>query len=340
MPASRERVASAGSGGARSWLAAVLESTTDAVVGATVEGRISSVNPAACRTFGYSPAEFLNLSVPDITLPRRADAVAEVLARLEHGERLDHYRTTLVRKGGETFPASIALSPVLDDAGGVAGVAAIIRDLSAEKDAEEKRRLLEGLVESSPDAIYSRSLRGTVTSWNPAAEDLFGYRSDEIVGRSILLLVPPEGESEVGAFTDRIVRGEVVREYETIRLTKDRRRIPLALTLFPIRDETGTITGLGALARDLLRTAAMQASFRRLESLSERERDVAGLLADGMNNKDIARALGLSEQTVKNYVSRVLLKLGKATRTQAAADYLAFRPLLGSPSLPHGPRRA
>ena len=319
----------------RSWLLAVLDCASDAVIGVTLEGKISSVNPAASEIFGYTPAEFLELSVWDIGLPERAEAAAEVTGRIRRGERVDHYRTTLVRKDGETFPASLAVSPIVDADGTVVGLSGVIRDLSAERVAEENRRLFEALVQSSPDAVYSRSLAGEITSWNPSAEALLGYSRKDIVGRSIRLLVPPDGENELGEFTSRIVRGEVVQGYETIRLTKDHRRIPLSLTLFPIRDETGSITGIGCIARDMVGTAAMQKSFLKLAALSPRERDVMGLVADGMNNKEIAEHLGLSEQTVKNYVSRILLKLGASSRIHAAAEFLSFRSFLGHPVADH-----
>ncbi|MDQ4064987.1 MAG: LuxR C-terminal-related transcriptional regulator [Actinomycetota bacterium] len=194
---------------------------------------------------------------------------------------------------------------------------------------EERWRLLDSLVQSSSDAIFSRTLDGTITSWNPAAERLFGYAADEIVGEGAHLLVPPDTADEFAEVTKRIASGERIWDLETIRWTKDRQRVPVSLQLFPIWDDTGSVSGVGCMARDLLRTAEKQKDYVKLQRLSDREREVLGSLADGRTNKDIADEFGLSEQTVKNYVSRILLKLGVESRTEAAAKFLSFRSFLG-----------
>lgn len=314
---------------AQNWLLSILESSNDAILSGTLDGRFSSANQAACRLFGYTPVEFLALSVTDIVVPEDHDRIAKTLERIRRGERVEPYRAQRLKKSGARFPALLSVSAILDSDGEVVGYSSIVRDLSADAKAEVNRRLLETLVESSSDAIYSRSLKGIIRSWNPSAVRLFGYSKQEIVGRSIRVLVPPEGESELGRFTEGVANGQVVQDYQTIRLTKDGRRVPVALNLFPIRDDSGGVTGIGCIARDLQGTVELQKTFRKLEGLSGREREVLGLLADGRSNSDIAEFLGLSEQTIKNYISRILLKLGASTRTRAAAEFLTFRSFIG-----------
>lgn len=314
------------------WLEAVLESTSDAIIGVSLGKEILSVNSAACRMFGYAPTEFLEHSVDDITIPERAQIVTLVVHRLANGEPVHPIRTTLRRSNGDRFPAAVNFSPIrLGGRSGIDGFSCVIRDLSSEKESEETRRLLMALVQSSRDAIYSRTFEGTVTFWNPAAETMFGFSSEEIVGRPIHLLVPPEKKDEIDEVTERIRQGEIVSGYHTIRVTKDGQRIPVALTAFPLRDESGAPKGIGSSIRSLLVSPELRQSYDKLERLSPRERQLLGALADGLSNNEIAAHLGISEQTVKNYVSRILLKLGVASRAQAAAEFMAFRSFLPKP---------
>src|SRR5438445_13755239 len=105
----------------------------------------------------------------------------------------------------------------------------------------ESTRLLATIVESSLDAIIGRTPDGIVTSWNAAAEDLFGYSADETIGRSITILAPPERRGELDAVNERLKRGETVGQFETVRVRKDGTRIEVASTVSPIRDASGRI---------------------------------------------------------------------------------------------------
>jgi two-component system CheB/CheR fusion protein len=110
---------------------------------------------------------------------------------------------------------------------------------------------LAAIVESSDDAIVSKALDGTITSWNPAAERLFGYTADEAIGRPIWILAAPDRKNEMPAILERIRRGETVEHYETVRRRKDGSLIDISLTVSPIRDEKGRIVGASKIARDI-----------------------------------------------------------------------------------------
>jgi PAS domain S-box-containing protein len=120
---------------------------------------------------------------------------------------------------------------------------------------------LAAIVESSDDAIVSKTLNGIITSWNPAAERLFGYTAEEVIGRPISILAPPDRENEMPANLERIRRGERVDRYETVRRRKDGSLVDISLTVSPIRDETGRIVGASKIARDI--TARKQAEERQ-----------------------------------------------------------------------------
>jgi PAS domain S-box-containing protein len=133
---------------------------------------------------------------------------------------------------------------------------------------------LAAIVESSDDAIVSKTLDGIITSWNPAAERLFGYTAEEVIGRPISILAPPDRENEMPANLERIRRGEKVDRYDTVRRCKDGSLVDISLTVSPIRDETGRIVGASKIARDI--TARKRAE--------ERQRLVTAELSHRMKN--------------------------------------------------------
>ncbi|HEX2058334.1 MAG TPA: PAS domain S-box protein [Actinomycetota bacterium] len=311
-------------------LAAIVESTGDGVLVVTLDGLISAANPAAAEMFGYSRDELLTLTLDDVTVPERKQTIAGIMARLRRGDQVPRYRTVLVRNGGVRFPVSLTVSLVRGDNGLPPMVSAIIQDLTSERASYDSRALLAAIVQSSEDAIYSRTPDGVITTWNESAQRLFGYSSDEILGQSIHVLVPQDVAQELDDMAARMRAGEAITDWKTIRLRRDGARIPVAITAFPVVVD-GTVAAYAMIARDMLRDADAQRAFRNLERLTARERDVLGLVSDGLGNAEISQRLGLSPQTVKNYVSRILMKLNVGSRTQAAASFLSLRSFLGPP---------
>ena len=232
-------------------LGAIIESSEDAVVSATLDGRITSWNKAAERLFGYTAAyvtgRSVSLIVPD-------DRVAEETAALEHisqGETVDHFETVRLAQGGERIEVSLALSPIKAATGEVTGVSRIARDVRKRRRLDELRGRLAAIVDSSDDAIVSKTLEGIITSWNRGAEQLFGYTAAEAVGQSILLIVPPERHAEEHEVLARIRRGDSVHHFDTIRRRKDGSQVEISLTVSPVRDEEGRTVGASKIARDI-----------------------------------------------------------------------------------------
>jgi len=137
---------------------------------------------------------------------------------------------------------------------------------------------LAAIVESSDDAIVSKTLDGIVTSWNPAAHRLFGYTAGEMVGRHISVLAAPGRENEMPAILEQIRRGERIDHYETVRRRKDGSLVEIAVTISPIRDDAGTIIGASKLARDITErkraAAALEASEERFRTLANTVPDI------------------------------------------------------------------
>ncbi|MGZ5059458.1 MAG: sensor histidine kinase [Methylobacter sp.] len=141
---------------------------------------------------------------------------------------------------------------------------------AAEDGLQKERTIRAAIVEFSEDAIVGKTLDGIITSWNQAAERMFGYRSEEIMGRSVFLLIPPERRTEESRMLAAIQRGESVKLYETERMRKDGGRIAVSVTISPIRDKEGRIIGASKIARDVTERKQAEQEIRRLNSDLER----------------------------------------------------------------------
>lgn len=142
---------------------------------------------------------------------------------------------------------------------------------------------LAAIVESSDDAIVSKDLNGIVRSWNRSAERLFGYKAEEIIGRSILLLIPPELQSDEDMILSKIRAGEKIDHFETVRVTKTGERLNVSLSISPVRDEQGRIIGAAKIARDITENKKIEQALRTTEKLAAAGR-LAATVAHEINN--------------------------------------------------------
>lgn len=148
-----------------------------------------------------------------------------------------------------------------DDKGSAVRFFGTVLDITDVKKAEEMSGKLAAIVQSSDDAIISKTLEGIITSWNNAAHRMFGYTADEIIGKSVLILIPEERHQEEPLIIDRIKKGEHVEHFETKRITKDKKIIDLSLTISPVKDTNGHIIGVSKIARDI--TSKKQEEIRK-----------------------------------------------------------------------------
>jgi PAS domain S-box-containing protein len=239
-------------------LEGLLDAVPDVLVGVDREGMIRLVNRQTGLQFGYAPDDLIGLPV-EVLVPESLRAIRRV-----HRDSYNaHPRTPSMglglrlnrrRREGTQFPTDVRLFH-LDTQDGLLVIAAV-RDLTDRKRATEKRdqmsRLL-AVIEFSRDAVISTTLEGAVTSWNPAAERLLGYKSAEIIGRSGRLLSRPDRTGEADAILAKIKDGQAVQNFETVRVRKDRTAFPVSLTVSPIYDEHGAIIGASAMPRDMTR---------------------------------------------------------------------------------------
>jgi PAS domain S-box-containing protein len=143
---------------------------------------------------------------------------------------------------------------------------------------EEALSRIAAVVESSDDAIISKSLEGIIQSWNNGAQQIFGYTAEEIVGKSILELIPPALQGEEPRIIERLKRGERIEHYETVRLAKGGRRIDISLTVSPVKDSSGKIIGASKIARDITEEKKRQEALRESEVRFRTMADAAPML--------------------------------------------------------------
>jgi PAS domain S-box-containing protein len=232
-------------------LAAVVESSEDAIISETIDGIIETWNQGAERMFGYLASEAVGQPIDLISTPERREEEQEVRARLRAGGTVKHFETVAIAKSGDVVPISLAMSAIVTPEGRMVGFSRIARDISRQKQLEREAVRLAAIVDSSEDAIVSKDLDGIVQTWNRAAERMFGYTADEMVGRSILVIIPPDRRSEERSVLARIRAGQSVEHFETIRRRKDGSPVEISLSVSPIRTAEGQVIGASKIARDI-----------------------------------------------------------------------------------------
>jgi two-component system, OmpR family, sensor histidine kinase VicK len=232
-------------------LAAIVESSDDAIISHDLNGAIETWNRAAYRIFGYSSDEAVGRSVDTLFASHDHTDHRQLIQRFREGDSIAHLQTTGLTKAGETIPVSLSISPVLTPRGEIIGVARIVRDLSAQHRAERDAFRLAAIVSSSEDAIISKDLMGIVQTWNSAAERMFGYSADEMIGESITRIIPADRYSEEETVLTRVRAGLPVEHFETVRQRKDGTLIDISLSVSPIRTPSGLVIGASKIARDV-----------------------------------------------------------------------------------------
>jgi len=239
----------------RKWFEVTLASIGDGVITSDVNGNVTMLNPVAEQLTGWTSDEAKGRPLTEVFRIINEDTRAEVdnpvLRAIKEGviQGLANH-TLLLTKDGREISIDDSGAPIRAD-GQTVGAVLVFRDSSERRRAEQTRALLAGIVDSSEDAIVSKSLKGIVTSWNKAAERMFGWTAQEAIGQAIYLIIPAELRDEETMILSRIRQGQRVEHFETIRITKDGRRLNISLTVSPIRNRGGQIIGASKIARDI-----------------------------------------------------------------------------------------
>src|SRR5215218_1859527 len=263
---------------------AVVEEAAEGIL--LVDGdskRILEANAAYQNLLGYTAEEILGLTLYDVVPYSQEDMdcyIERVLAQRRYvsGERRHR------RKDGSLV--SVEVSANVISYGGREAISIVVRDITEHKQTEEISSRLAAIVDSSDDVIIGKTLGGIITSWNRGAEKIYGYSSEEAVGRHISMLVPADLPDEIPAIMKRLSLGEGITHYETVRVTKEGRRLDVSLTISPIRDSQGNIVGASTIARDITSRKEAEEEIRLLnEQLEQRVRQRTAQLEEA--NKEL-----------------------------------------------------
>ncbi|MGE5835199.1 MAG: PAS domain S-box protein [Acidobacteriota bacterium] len=310
------RRANARANAQRETLRVTLRSIGDAVITTDMHGRITYLNTVAESLTGWTHHEALGQPLDSVfrivneTTRKPVDNPAATALRKGVVVGLANH-TVLIRKDGGERAIDDSAAPIKDERGSVSGCVLIFRDVSAQRRLEQEKttqlmtaRLLASIIESSDDAIISKSLDGTIQSWNAAAERLFGHTAGHAIGRNISLVIPADRLAEEHRIIASLKAGQRIDHFETERVRADGQRIQVSLTISPINDDEGRVIGASKIVRDITDRTRVEADRQKFVTLVELSTDFigmcdlngipffvnrAGLALVGLDNLDEAR---------------------------------------------------
>ncbi|MEI9991954.1 MAG: PAS domain S-box protein [Rhizomicrobium sp.] len=300
---------------------ALMDTAVDGIVVIDTGGIVQICSDACEGLFGYRRDEIVGRNVKMLMPePHRGEHDGYISSYLKTGEkRIGGCELAGRRKDGSTFPMHLSVGK--SEVGGERIFVGVIRDLAPLK-AEVARHvdvdsLMAQIVQSSEDAILSKTLSGIITSWNASAERIFGYTADEALGANISMLIPPDRMAEEGSIIGQICAGRDVEHFETVRRHKNGNDIHVSITISPLRDGAGDIVGASKIVRDVserkrseLRMQALQSEFAHINRLSSM----------GQMSTAIAHELNQPLTAIANYVKaarRILERVEPANMERA-----------------------
>jgi two-component system, LuxR family, sensor kinase FixL len=287
-------------------LASIVASSDDAIIGKTLDGIITDWNRGAELIFGYSAAEAIGQPLSMLLPPGQDDEMVRILARIRAGERIDHFETQRQRKNGEIIDVSLAVSPIWDHLGRLAGASKVARDITemkrAQTDLQEREAHLRSVLDTIPDAVIVIDESGIIGSFSGAAERLFGYTAKEAIGQDVSILMPsPYREQHAGYLMRYFATGEK-RVIGRGRIVAGRRKdgsiFPMELAVGEM--QLGTRRAFTGFVRDLTEQHDTQ---RRLQDLQSELIHMSRFTAMGEMASTLAHELNQPLTAVASYLN-------------------------------------
>ncbi len=298
----------------------ILEAIPDAVAAVNQQGVIVQINSQTEALFGYTRDELIGQSVEMLVPERQRGQHHQHREKFHSQPKIRRMGSGLDlcgrRRDGSEFPVEISLSPVATGNGPV--VLSVIRDISDRKRIEDELRhvneeldrrksrelrdsqnRLALIVDSSQDAIIAKNLDGIITQWNQGAEQMYGYTAMEMIGQNISVLSPPDRPDEIPEILRKIRNGEKVNYFESVRITKDGRRLNVSISVSPIYDQEGNVVGASAIGRNITSQKKVEEQLRQSQKM-----EAVGRLAGGVAH-DFNNLLGIVTACTELLRSRV-----------------------------------
>lgn len=256
----------------RTLFSVTLASIGDAAIATDIHGRITFLNAEAERLTGWKSGEATGRALCEVfrivneKTGRPADDPAATVLRTGNVVGLANH-TVLISKDGSRTPIDDSAAPIRHANGSLSGVILVFRDVTTQRNAQEASERLAAIVQFSGDAIYTKNLQGIIQSWNASGERLFGYRAEEIIGKPVTVLFPPERASEEDHLMSLLEKGRPSERLETIRLAKDGRRIPVLVSVSPLKNAENEVIGASSIVHDVSEIVAAREALTREKEL-------------------------------------------------------------------------
>lgn len=304
------------------WLAAIVESSDDAIIGESLEGVITSWNGGAQRIFGYSAEEVVGKPVTHLVWPGDEEQMTILLRRIQLGERVDHVQVVRRHKDGSKVLVSLSLSPILDEGGQLIGIAKIARDITdrvameesltasvdqvrllTERQAQDRAQIIaeqrfRELIAYAPDGIIQINQKGMITIANRTAERLFGYGADELIGVNIEMLVPDAHRGAHAAkriaFAHAGVSRPMGQGLDLYARRKDGSEFPVEISLSPVNTEDGV--HVTAVIRDVSERKRIEQHVRTLQQSYMKELEGRQREAERLNRTKSEFMAGITHE--------------------------------------------
>ena len=243
-------------------LESAIRQAAEAIVITSATGKIQFVNPAFTKMTGYRPDEVIGHFPSLLKSGAQDNAYYEGLwktilaGRVWRGELINR------RKDGTLYTEELSITPVFSARGRTSNYIAIKQDVTERRAAEAARQFLAAIIESTEDAVVGSTLDGKILTWNRAAEKLHGYRADEAIGQSILMLLAPEYHEKTRRISEGLLRGRVYPQFESTAVRKNGERVEVSISVCSVRNSAGQATGSAAMIRDITKAKLAERSLR------------------------------------------------------------------------------
>lgn len=321
----------------------LFDSASDAIFIQDLSGHFLEVNRAACDRLGYTREDLLGMNPRDIEAPPFKGLLMDWIDEVKNGGFLEMMRggrsifdTVHVRKDGSYVPVEISCRFIEFE--NAPALLLIARDITERRRMEGIRALLASIVQSSEEAIISTELDGTVVSWNPGAENLFGYTDAEMKGQPMSRIVPPELHHEMIEVLERLGQGERIQHYETVRLRKDGSRVEVSLSVAQLKDANGQVIGTATIARDITqRREAERALLAFINEAAMRLRHPVEIVHDQL--KEVQQQVARGELSGEDLKVLLSVQIRNTEQIIENLNYLNRAILQGKTDIPDSYRR-